>query len=95
MKHHIMQMHTGCCEATFHGLNQWYTMEFEKLGWMILAKHRGYNDKIVSYLNSLMRLQEALEHKLTHLKESDRKEDVEIMLNNLAVLIEHANHDLR
>jgi len=57
---------------------------------MILAKYRGYTDKITTYLMSLQRLKEGLEHKLTHLKE-----DVHIMLNNLSILIDHANTDLK
>ena len=89
-----MRMHSGCCEVTYHGLIKWYDAEFEKLGWMILAKQRGYNDKITAYLHSLTRLQQALEHKMTHLKESDRKEDVQIMLYNLKILMDHANKDL-
>ena len=94
-KTHTMRMHKDCCEVTFHGLNEWYVAEFEKLGWMILAKHRGYNDKIMTYLTSLKRLQQGLEHKLTHLKEKDRKEDVQIMLANLEILINHAEKDLK
>ena len=94
-KKHTMRRHSDCCEVTFHGLIQWYDMEFEKLGWMVLAKQRGHTDKIVSYLHSLERLKQALEHKLTHLKEVDRKNDVEIMLYNLDILIDHANKDLK
>jgi len=90
-----MRMHKGTYEVTFAGLNKWYVMEFEKLGWMILAKHRGYTDKVTTYLMSLQRLKEALEHKLTHLKEDDRKDDVHIMLNNLSILMDHANKDLK
>ena len=51
-KNNRMTMHPGCCEATFHGLNKWYEMEFEKLGWMVLAKSRGHTDKITAYMNS-------------------------------------------
>lgn len=90
-----MRLHEGKYEATFEWLNKWYVMEFEKLGWMILAKHRGYNDKVTTYLKSLQRLKEALEHKLTHLKGHDRKEDVHIMLDNLHILMDHADEDLR
>jgi len=90
-----MRLHEGKYEVTFDGLNKWYVMEFEKLGWMILAKHRGYKDKVTTYLHSLQRLKEALEHKLKHLKEHDRKEDVYIMLDNLHILIDHADEDLR
>lgn len=90
-----IRLHKEKYEATFEWLNKWYVMEFEKLGWMVLAKYRGYTDKVSSYLTSLQLLKEALEHKLTHLKEHDRKEDVHIMLDSLHILIDHANKDLR
>ena len=83
-----------CCEATFHSLHHWYVSEFEKLGWMILAKNRNMKDKIDTYLNSLDRLHEALTHKLEHLRDSDKREDVMIMLSNVDILIRHAKKDL-
>jgi hypothetical protein len=82
-----------CCEATMHGLNHWYKSKFEKLGWMILAKARGHTDKIICYKTSLMRLKEALEHKMTHIHEADRREDLEIMCHNVNILIDHVNKD--
>ena len=45
-----------CCKATFHAINHWYKEEFEKLGWMVLANHRGMDDKIMHYKKSLDRL---------------------------------------
>lgn len=84
-----------CCEATFHSLHQWYVAEFEKLGWMILAKNRHMEDKITTYLNSLNRLHEALTHKLGHLRDSDKREDIMIMIANVDILIKHANKDLK
>lgn len=83
-----------CCEATHNGLQEWYKMKFEKLGWMILAKERGLNEKVIEYKNSLNRLEKAIEHKLNHhTKDTDRKEDLKIMLENVAVLKEHVEKD--
>ena len=82
-----------CCEATMHGLHEWYDDKFEKLGYMILAKARGHDDKIMCYKTSLNRLLQAIEHKLTHIQERDRKEDLQIMLHNVKILIEHVNKD--
>jgi hypothetical protein len=85
--------HKFCCEATYHGIHEWYKDEFEKLGWMILAKDRGLTDKINTYKNSLKRLKDSIEHKLTHVKETDRKDDLKIMWNNVNILIAHVDKD--
>ena len=83
----------ACCEATMHGLHEWYENKIEKLGYMVLAKARGHDDKIICYKISLNRLQQAIEHKLTHIQEKDRKDDLQIMLHNVNILIEHVNKD--
>jgi len=49
---------------TIHGLQRWCHSEFEKLGWMVLAKERGHNYKIVSYKKGLDHLVQALESTL-------------------------------
>ena len=91
-----MKYHQGtCCEATFHGLHKWYQNKFEKLGWMILAKEHGYNDKIAEYKSSIHRLKQAIEHKMTHVKDSDRKHDLMIMHHNVMILIDHVNRDFQ
>ena len=93
-KHRPSTFHTKtCCEATMHGLNEWYKNEFEKLGWMILAHSRGQMDKIAMYKTTLKHLKDSLEHKLTHLKDSDKKQDVHIMIHNVNILIDHVNKD--
>jgi len=79
--------------ATMQGLNRWYVHMFEELGWMILAKNKGYTDKTQTYKNSIQRLKNSLENKLHSVHEHDRKEDIKIMLNNLNVLIEHVDKD--
>ena len=85
-----------CCEATYYGLQEWYKMKFEKLGWMILAKERGMEDKVMEYKNSLNRLEKSIEHKLKyHTKDVDRKDDLKIMLENVAILKEHVEKDFQ
>lgn len=93
MKNNDMKM-LECCNATYHGLHHWHKSMFEELGWMILAKSHGLTDKITAYKNSLQRLKWSIEHKMTHTKERDRKEDLMILHGNLMVLIEHADKDL-
>jgi len=82
-----------CCDATFHGIHGWYKAMFEELGWMILAKHRGMSDKITTYKNSLQRLKTAIVQKWEHIHDKDKHEDLEIMLKNVEILIEHAEKD--
>ena len=85
-----------CCEATHHGLQEWYKMKFEKLGWMILAKENGINEKIFEYKNSLNRLEKAIEHKLKyHTKDIDRKDDLKIMLHDVDILKKHVEKDFQ
>ena len=86
--------HTKCCEATFDGIQKWYVNKFEKLGWMVLAKKHGHEERVREYKHSLKKLKEAIEHKLTHVTENDRKHDLMVMHHNVDILIEHANKDL-
>jgi hypothetical protein len=80
-------------EHTYHGLHEWYVAMFEKLGWMLLAKRNGWNDKVITYKNSVQRLEEAILSKHKHVKEADRKMDLKIMLDNVEVLKKHIHKD--
>ena len=84
-----------CKETTFCDLHKWMDTKFEKLGWMILAKHKGYKDKINCYLNSINRLKMAIEHKIKHIHDADKMEDLKIMLHNVEILQQHAKKDLK
>ena len=80
--------------ATFHGLHRWHNALFEELGWMVLAKMHGMNDKTTTYINSLHRFKTAVENKLEHTKDSDKRADLKILHSNISVLIGHAHKDL-
>jgi len=82
-----------CCEMTFAALQKWYSSEFEKLGWMILAENRGMNEKVNSYKTSLKYLLHSLELKMKDLKDVDKKHDLKLMIYNVDVLMKHVNKD--
>ena len=83
-----------CCDATFDGIYAWYKKLFEKLGWMILAKKHGMVDKTATYKHSLEKLKIAITKKWKNIHDKDKKDDLGIMLENVEILIEHANKDL-
>ena len=80
-------------EYTYPGLVKWYHTVFEKLGWMLLAKDHGFDDKIAVYKKSIQRLKEGILKKHKEMEDPDKRRDLEIMLRNVEILIKHANHD--
>ena len=82
-----------CCEATYHGLNEWYKAKFEKLGWMLLAQKYGMTDKVMSYQNSIKRLHVALDQKMRKMRDKDKKDDLILMKKNVEFLMEHVKSD--
>ncbi len=80
-------------DYTYPGLVQWYHSMFQNLGWMILAKDHGFNDKIAEYKKSIQRLKEGLEKKLKEVENNDKRQDLEIMLRNVGILMKHAHKD--
>jgi hypothetical protein len=87
------QKTTGGFDATYNGICMWYKAMFEQLGWMILAKYNGFNDKIISYKMSLRRLKSSIQKKHATVKDKDKKEDLSIMLKNIMILIDHVEKD--
>ncbi len=82
-------------QATMQGLNKWYVSMFEKLGWMVLAKNLGdMEHKINAYKESLNRIEDKIQCKIDTVKDSDKKNDLIIMLKNIKILKQHALMDL-
>ena len=90
---------------TFEGLNHWHHKMFEKFGWMILAKRevqhnhdaksrKHMREKLKCYVNSVERLCHALEEKLQTIEETDRRNDLEVLLMNAKTLYEFASKTL-
>ena len=93
---HTQKRSTSICEKCDHticSLKEWYKTEFEKLGWMVLAKSKGMSEKITNYKHSLKHLEHSIEHKITHVHDADNRDDLMIMLDNVRILIKHANKD--
>jgi hypothetical protein len=81
------------CGTTIHGLQEWYRAMFEKLGWMIIAKHKKYHSKITAYKNAIKLLKTELEEKIEQVENHDKKTDLKIMHYNVCLLMEHVNKD--
>jgi hypothetical protein len=80
-------------DVTFCGLNVAYKAMYEKLGWMLLAQKYNMLDKIAEYKNSIHRIINAMKHKKKHISDCDKKDDLDIMINNLTLLHEHVEKD--
>lgn len=76
---------------TFQGLMKWRNHQFEHLGWMVLAKERGYMDKVVSYKKTLERLKDSIKYKIDNIYDEDKKNDLMILLNDTEILCKYAN----
>jgi hypothetical protein len=79
-------------DATNCGLGKWMKHKFEKLGWMCLAMfHGNHSTKIQVYLDSIKSLLASLKKKLDEVDEKDRKDDIQILHDNVCVLQAAAN----
>lgn len=72
--------------ATLHDLKKWYAHSFEKVGWLVLAKHENNTDRLEGYYRSLERLRVDLERALQSYESHDLLADLSKMLQNLEVL---------
>jgi hypothetical protein len=75
--------------ATFHGVHEWFVYNFEKLGWMVLAKAKGYEYKIATYKKSIEHLLKTLEHLMTEYEEKDRLHDLKVLHMQTICLHDH------
>ena len=74
---------------TMQGLLKWSKVLFEKLGWMVLAYSRGNSfgmTKILAYKEAIKECVMGLQTKITQVQEKDRRDDLQITLNNLMIL---------
>lgn len=71
---------------TMHGLQDWYVAKYEKLGWMVLAKAKGYDFKVTAYKKSIEHLVASIKHVEAEYQDPDRKHDLNVLLMNTMVL---------
>ena len=71
---------------TMHGLQKWHNAEFEKLGWMVLAKAKGYDYKIANYKRAIKQLLESIQHVMGEYTDQDRKHDLHVLYMNAQCL---------
>ncbi len=92
VKHQTRKLGRGM--ATMHGVQHWYVREFEKLGWMVLAKSKGYTDKVNSYKKSIDRLIYTIEQLSTEYQNQNRKHDLHVLLAESKILKSFVNKHL-
>lgn len=72
--------------ATMYELNKWHKRLFEELGWMILAKAKGYNEKIVQYKKGFNHFLKAVDHISSEYENQNRKHDLSVLRMNIEEL---------
>jgi len=80
--------------CTFDGVECWFKEKYEKLGWMVLAKAKGYDFKIKAYKMSLKHLLMTIENLMTEYKDMDKLHDLKVLHMDTRVLIDAADRIL-
>jgi predicted nuclease of restriction endonuclease-like (RecB) superfamily len=76
-------------DMTIYGIHKWYGIMFEKLGWIVLAHKNKDKTRLEEYYRSLLKLYVSIQLKKKSCTHNDRKQDFEIMSNNLKILVNH------
>jgi hypothetical protein len=77
--------------AATAGLMKWYFHLYEKLGWMILAKHQGMVLAMEFYKRAITVLKERIICKIDSVRDYDKRNDLRVILNNVIVLEKYVN----
>jgi hypothetical protein len=76
--------------GTMKSVSMWHKAMYEKLGWMVLAKAKGYDYKIEPYKKSIDNLIKTIEHLMKEYENHNRKHDLNVLLMNTRVLQDFA-----
>ena len=82
---------------TLMDLHYWYQHVFDKFGWIILCMNENdtdSQDKIKYYVRAISHLKKSLEMKISQVQETDRKNDLQIMYDNLSVLYNYIKNTM-
>ena len=80
--------------STMAGIQAWHVAKVEKLGWMVMAKAKGYDYKVASYKKEIGALIDTIKHVMGEYQDPDRKHDLNVMLMNTMVLHDFVNKHL-
>ena len=72
--------------VTRHQLSKWTDSLYKKCGYIHLAKKHGHTDKVKVYKESITRLIESIENKWKVTSNTDRKDDLKILLDQAKFL---------
>ena len=81
----------NCHDHTFHGLHEWHNNMFEKMGMVGKSWCEGNKLKMESYKDSLNKLKTALYNKKNKTHDEDRKDDLQILHDNITCLLNYVN----
>ena len=74
---------------TKHRLTEWFKDEYEKLGWMVLAKAKGHGYKIPTYKKAIDQLLKSIQHVMTQYQDPDRIHDLKVLEVETRILKEY------
>jgi hypothetical protein len=77
--------------GTLYGLQQWYRIMVQNMGWLVIADAKGRHYKITNYKRSLQNLVASIEHVMSEYKDPDRIHDLRVLRMNVRALIDHVN----
>ena len=81
----------NCHDHTFHGLHEWHNNMFEKLGMVCKSLCEGNTLKMKCYKDTLNKLKTALDDKKQKTRDEDRKDDLQILHDNIDCLLNCVN----
>ena len=76
------------------GVNRWFRAMYEKLGWMVLAKAKGLDQKVVEYKRSLKRLVRMIEQLMSEYMNVNRIHDLRVLHMEAKALLAYVNKHL-